>query len=224
MVNKRLIPPVYGNLYYSLRELSLKLDDLLKNCTKKSNQTLLDFGCGSKPYKSLVEKYGVKYLGADLSIVSDIDIEIDIEGTLQLKDESVDILLSSQVLEHVYNTDKYLKECYRVLKPDGNLIITTHGHWVFHPDPNDYWRWTSQGLKEIIKKHSFEIEHFSGIMNIKSVALQYLQDTIRTKLKFKIVITLFTYFMQVLIRINEKFSEKSDHDSGIYVVKATKKS
>lgn len=224
MVNKRLVPPVYGNLYFSLRELSLELDKLLKSCCANNNLILLDFGCGSKPYKSLVEKYNIKYIGADLSIVPEIDVKIDENGTLKIEDNSVDILLSSQVLEHVYDTDKYLSECYRVLKDDGHLILTTHGHWVFHPDPNDYWRWTSQGLKEIIIKKSFNIEYFSGVMNINSVALQYLQDNIRIKLKFKLVITIFTYFMQCLIRLNEKVSSKSHHDSGIFVIKASKKS
>ena len=107
-----------------------------------------------------------------------IDVEIDEKGTIQLADNSVDILLSSQVLEHVYDTDKYLSECYRVLKPNGTLILTTHGHWVFHPDPNDYWRWTSQGLKKTISKQNFDIAYFSGVMNINSVALQYLQEVL----------------------------------------------
>lgn len=223
MVNKRLIPPVYGNLYFSLRELSLEIDNLLKSCSSKDNLVLLDFGCGSKPYKSLTEKHNIKYLGADLSMVPGIDIEIDRQGTLLLENNSVDILLSSQVLEHVYDTEKYLSECFRVLKPDGHLILTTHGHWVFHPDPNDYWRWTSQGLKEVITKNSFNIQYFSGVMNINSVALQYLQDNIRLKLRFKLIITIFTYFMQCLIRANEKISTKSCHDSGIFIVKASKK-
>jgi len=224
MINKRLIPPVYGNLYFSLRELTIEIDALLSECSKKHKDLiLLDFGCGSKPYQTLTEKYNIKYLGADLSFIPNIDVEIDEKGTIQLADNSVDILLSSQVLEHVYDTDKYLSECYRVLKPNGTLILTTHGHWVFHPDPNDYWRWTSQGLKKTIAKQNFDIAYFSGVMNINSVALQYLQDNIRIKLKYKIVITIFTYFMQCLIRLNERLSNKTNHDCGIFIVKATKK-
>ena len=42
---------------------------------------------------------------------------------------------------------RYLAECFRVLRPGGRLLLSTHGMFVYHPDPDDYWRWTCAGLR-----------------------------------------------------------------------------
>jgi SAM-dependent methyltransferase len=45
--------------------------------------------------------------------------------TLELHDESVDLLFGGEVIEHIDHTDAWLDEAYRVLKPGGTLILTT---------------------------------------------------------------------------------------------------
>jgi SAM-dependent methyltransferase len=227
-MNKRFRPPVYGNLYYSLTALSNKIEfqlqEIRKNMTSETRANLLDFGCGSRPFKEIVGSLNFNYLGADIASIEQVDIVIEENGTLKLANEKVDVVLSTQVLEHIYDFDFYLKESHRVLKEDAYLLLSTHGHWQFHPDPNDYWRWTSQGLKEVIKRNGFEIISFEGIMNIRSVALQYFQDKTRSKLKFKILITAFTFLIQQLIALNERLSTKKNDDNAIYVVLAKKNS
>lgn len=223
-MNGRLNPPTYGNLYYSMIQLKTKINSFLQDVADhQKRQKLLDFGCGSKPYKETILSYNFEYLGADLASIEGIDVAISESGILDLEDASVDVVLSSQVLEHIYDFDIYLRECNRVLKPNGQLILSTHGHWQFHPDPNDYWRWTSQGLKMVIERNNFEINRFEGIMNMISVSIQYFQDHFRHKLKLKLLITVFTYITQVLIRINEKISKPPLKDACIFILRATKK-
>ncbi len=41
----------------------------------------------------------------------------------------------------------YLSECFRVLRPGGQLLLSTHGVFPYHPDPVDLWRWTCEGLR-----------------------------------------------------------------------------
>ena len=55
---------------------------------------------------------------------------------------SFDAVLSTQVLEHVADPGALPAERFRVLRPGGRLLLSTHGIFVYHPDPDDYWRWT----------------------------------------------------------------------------------
>ena len=46
----------------------------------------------------------------------------------------------------------YLSECFRVLRPGGRMLLSTHGMFVYHPDPDDYWRWTCAGLQHVVER------------------------------------------------------------------------
>lgn len=121
---------------------------------------VLDFGARKAPYRRLFDGKVASFQCADQpSDIEDreIDILISKDGRMDLADETVDVILSLQVLEHVPDVDRYLGEAYRVLKPGGMLWLTTHGMWPYHPTPEDYYRWTLSGLRREIGKR-FEIE------------------------------------------------------------------
>ena len=67
-------------------------------------------------------------------------------------------------LEHVQDLGWYLGECRRLLHPDGWLLLSTHGSWLYHPHPTDYRRWTEDGLRADIGAHGFTIERVTGLM------------------------------------------------------------
>jgi SAM-dependent methyltransferase len=74
------------------------------------------------------------------------------------KSESFDIVLSTQVLEHVQQPGTYLSEAYRLLKPGGVFICTTHGTYEEHGCPHDFHRWTADGLREEIAGKGFVVD------------------------------------------------------------------
>ena len=39
--------------------------------------------------------------------------------------------------------------------PGGRCLLTTHGTWFYHPDPEDYWRWTPAGLARVFEQAGF---------------------------------------------------------------------
>lgn len=127
-----------------------------------SGQQVLDFGCGDQPYKSLVLARGADYCGADFSESADVGIAPD--GRLPLPDASFDIVLSIQVLEHVRDLGTYFAEIRRVLKPGGTLILSTHGTWLYHPHPEDHWRWTRTGLQLTIEQHGFRLHEMHSVV------------------------------------------------------------
>jgi SAM-dependent methyltransferase len=121
-----------------------------------ANRTVLDVGCGTMPYRSLFASRGARYLGADIDGTP--DILIDSEGALPLANESVDFVVSFQVLEHVRNVPAYLSTIRRVLKAGGSMFLSTHGVWPYHPHPTDYWRWTRDGLLVTLEDAGFKIQ------------------------------------------------------------------
>ncbi|WP_262249407.1 class I SAM-dependent methyltransferase [Parapedobacter soli] len=121
---------------------------------------MLDFGCGSKPYKALFSVS--EYVGTDIKISGhdhrheQIDVYYDGE-TLPFGDESFDSIFSSEVFEHVFNLSQILDELYRVLKPGGHMLITVPFVWDEHEIPYDFARYTSFGLKHIFQEKGFVV-------------------------------------------------------------------
>jgi SAM-dependent methyltransferase len=118
---------------------------------------MLDFGCGGQPYKALFSQRISQYIGADVAASKDIQLDIEIQPgkPVPLADASVDTILSTQTLEHVFNVEFYLSECQRLLKPGGTLILTVPMQWRVHEVPYDYWRFTRYGLVELMRRHGF---------------------------------------------------------------------
>jgi SAM-dependent methyltransferase len=118
-------------------------------------QVVLDFGCGVKPYESLFTQLGASYLGADLG--DGHAITIDATGLMHADDNCANLVVSFQVLEHVRDLDTYFREAARVLRPGGQLLLTTHGTWLYHAHPEDHRRWTPMGLRQDLSSRGFHI-------------------------------------------------------------------
>jgi SAM-dependent methyltransferase len=224
MSNTRLNPTLFSPRYVHLSKLRDQTLLTLAEITKTNkNLLLVDFGCGDMPYKSVIDPMVGQYLGVDLDINPKADHHIDYDSKTTLPDNYCDIILSNQVLEHVDSPAGYLQEAYRILKPGGSMIITTHGYWYYHPTPNDYWRWTSAGLQKTIKKENFQIESFFGIMGLAASGIQLFQDAIINKCP-KFLVAPISVVMQSLILIFDKIhnQKQRDRDASLYVVLATK--
>ena len=74
---------------------------------------------------------------------------------LPFSDQSYDIVLCSQVLEHSFNPEQLLAEMYRVLRPGGFVVLSIPFLWPEHEMPFDSQRYTSPGLKSILEKVGF---------------------------------------------------------------------
>ena len=110
---------------------------------------VLDVGCGAMPYYPLFAAVADEYLGTDLEPGPNVRYVCPLED-LAVPDASFDLVLCTQVLEHVRTPADALREITRVLRPGGHAFVTTHGVWPFHPYPQDRWRWTQQGLESLV--------------------------------------------------------------------------
>lgn len=222
--NTRLHPTPFSTRYVHLKQLRNHTLEAIQTLTANNqNVSLVDFGCGDMPYRSIIEPMVNKYMGVDLKTNPLADHFINHDSKTTLPDSSADIVLSNQVLEHVDSPQGYLQEAMRILKPGGHIILTTHGYWYYHPTPNDYWRWTSAGLKKIIEHEGYSIQSFKGIMGLAASGIQLFQDAILLKLP-RILAPPFALGMQTLVRLFDNIHSPTqrNRDASLYVVVAQK--
>lgn len=157
----------------------LHLSDLLaalQSHASADSIRVLDLGCGGSPYRSLFPK--AAYLRADIVAASHLDYHINSEGLTNAPDAYFDMVLSTQVLEHCPSPAVYLNECRRVLKKGGKLLLSTHGLFEEHGSPNDYHRWTDEGLRRAIASAGFEVISMTRLTLGPRAALQLLQRSV----------------------------------------------
>jgi SAM-dependent methyltransferase len=165
--NPILNPPVWSNIYYRKIQLRNGIENVVQRyLTGRKKQTLVDYGCGTKPYEPIFSPYVSEYLGLDIEDSEHVDHVLSEDGTSSLPDNTADVVLSSQVLEHVPNPELYLNEVHRILKKDGLLILSTHGHMIYYPVPKDYWRWTHEGLRKTLAGANLAVKEMKGIIGV----------------------------------------------------------
>lgn len=92
----------------------------------------------------------------DISPAAKPDVVINLEEEkLPFKDGTFDFVLAFNILEHLSRRKEVLEEARRVLKPGGELIGVIPFLVNVHPDPNDYVRFTDQGLESLFKEAGF---------------------------------------------------------------------
>ncbi|MDP9141041.1 MAG: class I SAM-dependent methyltransferase [Pseudomonadota bacterium] len=217
--------PTRVPVWYWNRQALLKLRAAIRNSLQQAGigngMKVLELGCGNRPYQPMVEATGAKYIGADLQGNAHADLIIADDGHVPAADGLFDAVLSTQVLEHVPDPVAYLGEVRRLLKPGGQLILSTHGVWVYHPSPGDYWRWTGAGLRKLLEDQQFEVREFTGVMGTLPMALQLAQDSINFHLP-RLLRKPFCLIMQLLIAGADRLhsDEARARDSMIFVVLA----
>ena len=106
------------------------------------NVRLLDLGCMDGEFtKKIANTVGTnKIYGVDINKTAAKKAEekgiivknADLSNELPFPDESFDVLSANQVLEHIWNTDKFFREINRVLKKEGYAVISTPNLSCFH--------------------------------------------------------------------------------------------
>ena len=122
--------------------------------------TILDFGCGSKPYKDFFS-YS-EYIGMDIEQSGhshqNETIDVFYDGKkIPFSDKKFDVVFASEVFEHVFNLDIIIKEINRVLKHNSTLVASIPFVWEEHETPYDFARYTCYGIRHILENNGFEV-------------------------------------------------------------------
>lgn len=120
--------------------------------------TLLDVGCGNKPYASLLPC--AKHVGVDVatSVHGRHNFDHCFDGeTLPFKDAQFDSILCTEVLEHACHPQQLAKEIGRVLRPGGYALITAPFVLYHHETPHDYQRFTRFGMEQLANEAGLDV-------------------------------------------------------------------
>jgi SAM-dependent methyltransferase len=195
-------PKPWHRYAYHVRMLPLRLEALSHALRVEAGSRVLDYGCGVVAYRHFFPA-DVQYAAADLPGNPHASLLLEPDGTVPAPDASFDAVMSTQVLEHVTDPALYLSECFRVLRPGGRMLLSTHGTFVYHPDPDDYWRWTCAGLQKAVRDAGFEVVRFEGIIGGLPSGLQLVQDSIYWKIP-RLLRAPFALVMQTLVRLSDR--------------------
>ncbi len=136
------LDPSIRRIYEELRRLSAQLPPA---------DSVLDLGSGTAPYAPLFSHR--RYVTADL--FADSSVRCDALA-LPFADDAFDLVLCTEVLEHVSDPDATLQEIHRTLRTEGVLVLTTPLTWGVHAK-QDFHRWTESGLRRLLARHRFEV-------------------------------------------------------------------
>ena len=151
--------------------------ELKRHLTPGRSLVAVDVGAGSRPYARLLTTYARVHVGVDPVVHHHTGAVVRaLAEWLPLLKNSVDFILCTQTLEHVDDPMAAIEEFHRVLTPAGLLFLSTHGTYVYHPTPADYWRFTHQGLQRLLERAGFTIENITGCGGGAVVAAFYLAN------------------------------------------------
>ena len=119
---------------------------------KLDGTTLLDVGSGDQFLRLALD--GTNYIPLD---IDDLDFESE---ALPVPDNSVDILFSLAVVEHITDIGHFMSECFRVLKPKGLIYLTTPNFRYcfrdFYNDPTHVRPFTDVSLGKTVEYYGFK--------------------------------------------------------------------
>ena len=152
------------------------------------NTAVLDAGCGEQPLRREIEARGATYAG--------LDVEQNRAGTVDviaplwrvpLPDASFDVILATEVLEHVADLEGAFAEMARLLRSGGAVVITTPFAYPLHELPHDYVRLSTAGIDALARRHGLTVVESSAMGNeleVLAVTLNNLMSNILRPLPF----------------------------------------
>lgn len=94
---------------------------------------------------------------------------------LGIGSDAVDVVLCTEVLEHLPEPQRAIDEMFRVLKPGGTLLLTTRFLFPIHDAPHDYFRFTKYGLRHLLRRFDIlELQEETDSIGAIAVLIQRL--------------------------------------------------
>ncbi|WP_227983465.1 class I SAM-dependent methyltransferase [Nocardia spumae] len=174
LTGERTVPGIAEENYW-FRRHEIVYARLLERCT---GATVLEAGSGEGYGANMIADVATAVIGLDYdtSAVAHVRavyprVEM-IQGNLAelpLEDATVDVVVNFQVVEHLWDQAQFLRECLRVLRPGGELLISTPNRITFSPgrdtplNPFHTRELNATELAELLEQAGFRVDVMAGV-------------------------------------------------------------
>ena len=146
---------------------------------KPAKGEILDLGAGTGDFLAEAKKNGWEVAGVEPNegarkLAAEKGVRL-LEDTSEFSEHSFDVISMWHVLEHVPDLDEQIKELYRLLKPDGLLIIAVPNFnsddakkysesWAAYDVPRHLYHFSKKAIKNIFGEYDFKLTSVKGLL------------------------------------------------------------
>ncbi|GLZ35398.1 methyltransferase [Lentzea sp. NBRC 105346] len=174
LTGERTVPGIAEENYWFRRHEVAYLD-LLGHCT---DAVVLEAGCGEGYGAQLIRRAARRVIALDYDELTaahvagkypSLDVLRGNLASLPIAGSSVDVVANLQVIEHLWDQEGFLAECFRVLRPGGRLIVTTPNRLTFSPgldkplNPFHTRELAPSELNDLLVEAGFTVELLAGL-------------------------------------------------------------
>lgn len=156
-----------------------RLNQLVEARLSDMQGLVMDLGCGLRPFEPDILRHASYYIGLDWSLTVHTlvaDVVANLNQPIPICNDSVDHVVSFEVLEHLSEPGIMLAEANRILRSSGQLTMSVPFQWWVHEAPWDFQRYTRHGLEYQLLKAGFtdiEIRATTGFWSMWLLKLNY---------------------------------------------------
>jgi len=153
------------NFNYLIRPIQMRRDlhEQYRGVFKKylpTNAVVYDVGCGQKPFKAFLADKVKVHVGVDLADGFYQPDQVDLIGTaydVPAADGVADVVILSEVIEHLETPLLAMREAHRLLRVDGLVFLSCPFLYPIHAPPRDFLRYTEYYLSHHLTESGFEV-------------------------------------------------------------------
>ncbi|WP_067692425.1 class I SAM-dependent methyltransferase [Nocardia jejuensis] len=176
LTGERTVPGIAEENYW-FRRHEIAYTELLARCAGK---VVLEAGSGEGYGANMIAGVAQRVIGLDYdeSAVAHVRAKYPrvqmLHGNLAelpLEDASVDVVVNFQVIEHLWDQPQFIRECLRVLRPGGTLLISTPNRITFSPgrdtplNPFHTRELDAAEMTELLVDAGFDVELMAGVFH-----------------------------------------------------------
>ena len=206
-----------------------------KHCANLVNGTILEIGCGEGYGISELSSNADRYIAIDKfetqipkSLSNNVEfLKMSVPPLTKIPDNSVDFVVSFQVIEHIYDDEQFVSEAYRVLKKGGKFILTTPNiYMTLSRNPWHIREYTPTQMREILQT-SFSDVNVNGVFG-NDLVMKYYNKNKESVQKyrrwdlFRLEKNLPRWMLQIPYDILNRFNRYKLQDKNSKLVKQIK--
>jgi SAM-dependent methyltransferase len=155
------------------------------------------------------------------------DIIAALNKPLPIDNQVADVVVSLSVMEHLCEPQIMLNEAFRILKPNGTMILQVPWQWWIHEAPHDYFRYTPYALKYMFDKAGFtnicieasSVLFTTWIVKFNYFSLHFIRGSFPLNHLIKFLLVPIWYMGQLMAPYLDKLDKQWELEAqGYYVV------